>query len=318
MTEHSVILSIPKLSWNFGLHNSITYVTGLGATAILMPEAPIVSVIFQYINQYRPTIVVTSPSIIRKLVGKPADKFSLPDSIRHFHSSGEDLPRALYDKFLSRFGLKLNCCIGMMETASNYAANPDWEHQPGTIGKPLPGCKIQIRDHEIYVCSPAAAVGYYRDPEKTSQTFVNGWVRTGDRAHWNEQGNLVFDGRVDDVFKVNDLVVNPIEIEAVILQNFTVDQVMIYRGINLKGVAEVCACIVPTDQFDLNEFNSWLVSRLMTHQIPKKITIASVLPETVTNKKNRKSVDLLGQTTSPVNASVAIVSASADYIFSHS
>jgi len=293
MTKDSVMLSIAKMSWNFGLQNSVTYTAGLGATAILIPEAPTISVIFKYINQFKPSIVVTSPSIIRKFLTTAAEKFSLPSSIKHFHSSGEDLPRPIYDRFLARFNIRINCCIGMMETAANYAANPDWEHDPCTVGKPLPGCKIKIVNGEIHVQSPALAIGYYGDLEKSQATFVDGWIKTGDKGRWNEHNNLVFEGRIDDVFKVNDLIVNPVEIESVLLENQTIDQVLIYKGTNLKGLNESRALVVANTGFDLCTFNKWIADRLFPHQIPKKINLVEKLPETVTNKKNRKSVNFL-------------------------
>ena len=289
MTKDSVILSTPKLSWNYGLHNSITYTLGLGATAILVQETPAAPILFEYINRYRPDIVISSPSIIRRLLAAN-EKYTLPDSIKHFNSSGEHTPAPMYDQFMKRFGLPLHSCIGMMETASNYAANPDWEHDRGTVGKPFDGVEIKLVDNEIYVSSPSAACYYYNNYEKTRETFVGRWIRTGDRGYYNERGNLVFDGRVDDVFKVNDLIVSPVEIEAEIMQYPGVEQVAVAGVLGNNGVKEVHAFVVPHEQSDLNGLKEYLTKKLFSHQVPKKIHTVSSFPETMTNKKDRRTL----------------------------
>lgn len=288
MTHDSIILSTPKMSWNYGLQNSVTYTFGLGATAIVIPQLPVASVVFEYINQFKPNIVISSPSIIRRLLAPKVNHFTLPDSIKHFNSSGEHLPSNLYDAFKKRFGITLSSCIGMMETCTNYAANSDFEHDPGTVGRPLPGCKIKLVDNEIYVSSPANACYYYKNFKKTKQTFIGEWIKTGDKGHFNENGNLIFDGRLDDIYKVNDLIVSPIEIEDQILKDATVDQVAVTGIKNEKGVTETHAFIIPGYDFDQKRLQESLISYLLPHQLPRHWHIVQSLPETNNNKKTRK------------------------------
>lgn len=290
MTKDSVILSTPKMSWNYGLHNSVTYTMGLGATAILIPGVPVGPTVFNCLHQFNPDIVISSPSIIRRLLTPQTKKYTIPASVRHFNSSGEHLPAPMYDQFLERFNMPLHSCIGMMETATNYAANSDWEHDRGTVGQAFDGCKIKLVDDEIYVSSPANAMYYYKNYDKTRETFVGEWVRTGDRGYYNERGNLVFAGRVDDVFKVNDLIVNPIEIEAEIMTYPGVDQVAVARVVGHKGTNEVHAFIVPVEGFELDRFKLYIKTRLFPHQIPNQIHMVDKLAETATNKKHRKGM----------------------------
>lgn len=289
MTKDSTILSTPKMSWNYGLHNSVTYTLGLGATAIVIPEAPAGPTVFEYLNRFKPDIVISSPSIIRRLLTANA-RYTLPNSITHFNSSGEHLPAPMYDQFLQRFGLTLHSCIGMMETATNYAANPDWEHDRGTVGRAFDGVKIKLVDDEIYVSSPANACYYYNNYNKTRETFIGEWVRTGDRGYYNKQGNLVFAGRVDDVFKVNDLIVNPIEIEAEIMRHHGIDQAAVSGVVNHKGLKDIHAFVTVRYHLDVNELKTYLQQKLFPHQVPKHIHIVETFPETMTNKKDRRTL----------------------------
>jgi acyl-coenzyme A synthetase/AMP-(fatty) acid ligase len=219
-----------------------------------------------------------------------SDKYTLPNSIKHFNSSGEHLPAPMYEQFLERFGLPLHSCIGMMETASNYAANPDWAHDPGTVGQAFDDVEIKLVDDEIYVSSPANACHYYNNYAKTQETFVGRWVRTGDRGYYNERGNLVFAGRVDDVFKVNDLIVNPVEIEAEIMRHPSVEQAAVAGVVNARGIKEVRAFVIARETFDLGALKTYLSEQLFTHQMPKQIHIVLEFPETMTNKKDRRTL----------------------------
>lgn len=298
MNHDSVVMSVAKMSWCFGLHNSVTYVFGLGATAIVIPDPPAAPTIFEYANKFQPTIIMSSPSVIRRLVQPSMSKYSFPTSIKHFNSSGEHLPSIIYEQFLEKFGIKLCSCIGMMETCTNYAANTTDDHDAGTVGKSLPGCQVKLilesgdnsNIGEIYVSSPASAFYYYKNYEKTKQTFQGEWVKTGDLGYWNHNGNLVFAGRIDDVFKVNDLIVSPVDIESSILRDPTIDQVAVTKVKNKTGLNDLHAFIVPLENFNLTKFKEFLTQNLFSHQMPKQIHIVSNLAETMTFKKDRKTL----------------------------
>jgi benzoate-CoA ligase len=292
------------MSWCFGLHNSITYTVGLGATAILIPDAPVPRVIFDYINKFLPTIVVSSPSIIKRLVQTTQSVYTLPLSVKHFNSSGEHLPATMYDQFLQKYGIRLSSCIGMMETCTNYAANPDYEHDRGTVGKPLPGCQVKLMNGdievtennvvgEIYVSSPASIMYCYNNYQKTRDTLVGNWVKTGDLALRNNLGNYVFVGRADDVFKVNDLLVSPVEIESIILANSMVKEVAVCKVKDENELNAIHVFVIPAENFDMSDFREYLGRRLFSHQIPKRIHLVDQFPETMTFKKDRKALSTL-------------------------
>jgi acyl-coenzyme A synthetase/AMP-(fatty) acid ligase len=222
-------------------------------------------------------------------------------SIKHFHSSSEDLPTPIYDQFVDRFGVRIYCSLGQLETWLSYAVQTDDNYQIGTVGTAIPGTEIKIINEqggvcspghvgEVYAKSPTNAMYYYKDYVKSQYTFNGEWIRTGDCAYWNEQGNLVFAGRVDDVFKINDLTIIPTEIESKIMFDTTISQVAVTGIQNAIGVKEVHVFVVPSDNFNLETFNKFLDTQLFAHQRPRHIHIIDALPETITNKKDRKTL----------------------------
>ena len=100
----------------------------------------------------------------------------------------------------------------------------------------------------------------------------------------------MFAGRVDDVFKVNDLSVNPIEVEEEIIKDITVDQVTVTGIANDQGILEVHAFIIPGADFELESFKLRVSQRLFSHQVPKHIHVVTSLPETMTNKQDRRTI----------------------------
>lgn len=70
---------------------------------------------------------------------------------------------------------------------------------------------------ELHVRSGCVALGYRNNPKATNETFVDGWLRTGDRIRIDEDGVLFFEDRAKDTLKVSGLQVSPVEIEDTLL-----------------------------------------------------------------------------------------------------
>jgi acyl-CoA synthetase (AMP-forming)/AMP-acid ligase II len=99
------------------------------------------------------------------------------------------------------------------------------EH-PATLGKPLPGVTVQLRDEEtgeivtepgergiLYAKGPGIAAGIWNDPEATHANFPGGWWRTGDIFSRDEYGYYDFAGRCDHMFKSGAIKIYSEEVE---------------------------------------------------------------------------------------------------------
>ncbi|MCZ6830560.1 MAG: AMP-binding protein [Gammaproteobacteria bacterium] len=99
------------------------------------------------------------------------------------------------------FGLVLMEGFGQTE-AMGLIANSHEARKIGSIGRPIEGVEIRLSDEdELQVRAGGCATGYYKNPEKTAETFVDGWVYTGDKAQIDEDGFVYITGRVKDYFK---------------------------------------------------------------------------------------------------------------------
>lgn len=106
---------------------------------------------------------------------------------------------------------------GLTETAPLVTLADPAEARPGSIGRALAGQEVRILDNEIWVKGPNVSPGYFGDPLKSKEVFQDGWFRTGDLVEVDEDGNIYFKGRKDDVIIRSDGVnIYPEDIENVV------------------------------------------------------------------------------------------------------
>ncbi len=100
-------------------------------------------------------------------------------------------------------GLPLYEGFGQSEIMSGTANRPDADCI-GSVGRPMAGTGGEVRISsigEIELRAVGGMLGYYLEPEKTAETLVDGWIRTGDKGRIDEQGFLHITGRVKEIFK---------------------------------------------------------------------------------------------------------------------
>jgi long-subunit acyl-CoA synthetase (AMP-forming) len=137
-------------------------------------------------------------------------------------------------------------------------------------------------DGEILARGPAVALGYYNNPEKTAETFVDGWVHTGDKGWFDDQGNLHITGRVKDTFKTaKGKYVAPVPIENSFSRSALVEQQCLY-GFGLTQPVMLCtlAETASTDKCRVEEDLVGLVEEINSHLEPHERMAGLAICET--------------------------------------
>jgi long-chain acyl-CoA synthetase len=118
---------------------------------------------------------------------------------------------------------------GMTETSTAATISTEEEFKIGTVGRPFPGCEVRIADDgEILVKGPNVFQGYYKNPEATAETIVDGWLHTGDIGELDADGYLLITGRKKDIIiTAGGKNITPANLEAEIKQSPLVSQCVV-------------------------------------------------------------------------------------------
>jgi long-chain acyl-CoA synthetase len=174
-------------------------------------------------------------------VGKMIQEKLGLDQAKYLLTAAAPTPPALI-QWYDRFGIRLMEGFGQTECMGPIVSSAD-ARRVGSIGKALPGVEVRISEQgELLVKADGCSPGYYKMPDKTAETFVDGWVHTGDKARVDEDGFYYLTGRVKDYFKtISGKFVAPTSLENIFAENpFTEQICLLGRGYSRT----VMVCVV--------------------------------------------------------------------------
>ncbi len=224
-------------------------------------------------------------------------------SLRYMTQAGGAMAPALIERLRKLVPhVRFFVMYGQTEATARLAWLPPemLDRKPGSIGIAIPGVRLELRDEqgrpvpvgetgEIWATGENIMQGYWRDPEKTRKVLQDGWLKTGDLAHCDEDGYFYIDGRSADMIKTGANRVSPKEIEEVILELEGVQEVAVV-GVPDELLGQVIKAVVvpaPGAQIGLKQIRAHCWKQLAMYKVPKLIEFVSELPKTASGKVKR-------------------------------
>lgn len=304
--QSDVVLPVPKQFFGYARDMTTLFTFGVGATGIVFPERSTPELLFDLIERHRPTIMVHVPTMMNAMATMEGASSRDLSSLRFVVSSGEALPRAVYEKWLDVFGIEVLEGIGSSEAYHVYISNRPGSLRPGSAGRLVPGYRARIVDAdgnevpdgevgELHVEGESTALFYWGDHARSKHTFSGDAMRTGDLFMRDEDGFYWYQGRADDLLKVSGIFVAPLEIDACLRQHpLVMDCATI--GYQKDGLKLPRSYVVTSGEpgSELSEqLKQFVRSELSPHKYPRDVRFINSLPTTPNGKIDRRALKAL-------------------------
>lgn len=248
----------------------------------------------------RPAVLCMAPTEYRLLAART--ELALPDSLRRLVAAGEALDPPVLAAWHRATGLWVRDGFGQTETGQLTAPPNGTDPLPGSMGRPLPGFALHVEKGdasdevgELVITDPETVPTFflgYLDPETGRPIGHDGPWHTGDRVREDDDGNLFFVGRTDDVIVSSGYRIGPFEVESVLTGHPAVAEAAAVASPDPERGSIVRAVIVlrdghePTDALAA-ELQAHVRDGTAPYKYPRRVDFVAELPKTPSGKVRR-------------------------------
>ena len=225
-------------------------------------------------------------------------------------SGGMALMKSVADDWQKVTGCIVSEGYGMTESSPVISMNPLGFQKIGTAGIPVSGTDIKVVDDqgieqlvdgigELCIRGGQVMAGYWKQPEQTAETIVEGWLHTGDIVRVDKDGYISIVDRLKDMIIVSGFNVYPNELEQVLTGHPLVAQCAAIGVADAKAGEVVKMFVVKADKsLTQDEVIEFCSQNMAGYKVPKQVEFREELPTTNVGKvlrKDLKAEELAGQ-----------------------
>ena len=309
LDKNSVFLLTTPLNHVGGMHR-IHQCMAADSTIVLMDGVRDLKAFFNNINQYGVTHTYLPPASVKLLITLAKKELAkLDGKLKFIYTASAPFPVADIEALMALMPhTHLHQGYGSSETGSicNCCYNAPGE-SADCLGKPYPCVEVMLHDengatisepyHAGFIRSRSGMnmLGYYNEPDLTSQILKDGYVYSSDLMFFDDKGNLHFAGRGDDVINVKGFKVAPTEIENCAQKHPAVLECVCipYEDRALGRTIKLLVRLNDGCSLDQEGILRFLASELEAYKLPKYIEAITDIPKTPNGKIKRKEIILL-------------------------
>lgn len=284
------------------LFYSLAGALAAGATLVLVPRFS-AGRFWHDVAHSRATEANTIAAVSNILLRRPRSEFVPGHALRKIY--GAPFTAETYRVFAEEFGVPTLIEGYGMSEIPGVLNNPfEGPHKIGSMGRPslhpdpdVPLAQLRIVDDEgrdlpdgqtgeLWVKTPIAMLGYYRDPEQTAAAFHDGWFATGDLAWRDADGYYWFVARKKDIIRKRGENISGAELDRVVESHPDVLQAAAIPVPDALGEDEILVAIVPRPgaTLDAATVADWCRERLAAIKVPRYVAFVDSLPLTPTHR----------------------------------
>jgi benzoate-CoA ligase len=301
--EDDLVFSAAKLFFAYGLGNGLSFPLSVGATTLLMAERPTPASVFKRLREHKPSVFCGVPTLYAAMMASPEMPRRRELRLRICASAGEALPAEIGRRFTEHFGVEILDGIGSTEMLHIFLSNRAGKVRYGTTGTPVPGYEVRLIGDdgqpvpigeigELQVCGPTSALMYWNNRERTRNTFLGDWTRSGDKYVCDAEGYYHYCGRTDDMLKVGGIYVSPFEVEAALMTHEAVLEAAVVGHADSDELVKPKAFVVLKPGHGespamAEALRQHVKDRLAPYKYPRWVEFLNELPKTATGKIQR-------------------------------
>lgn len=305
LDERDVMIGILPFFHVYGLTVLMNLALWRGTTVVTMPKFEL-DEFLRLMQDHRVTYACLVPPIVLALAKHPAvDKFDL-SALEFVISGAAPLDASLGQMAAARLGCTVLQGYGLTETSPVLSApvRDPARGRPASAGQILPDTEIRIvaldegaedppagEDGEIWARGPQIMKGYLEDPDANAWIFPgDGWLRTGDIGHADDDGYLFVVDRLKELIKYRGFQVPPAELEALLLQHPAVaDAAVIPKpDANAGEIPKAFVVKVPGAEVTEGQLMSYISERVPTYKKVRRVEFIEEIPRSLSGKILRR------------------------------
>jgi benzoate-CoA ligase family protein len=300
-----IVYSVPKMSFAYGLGNSLYMPMSVGSASILSDATNAFGIIAD-LNLYTPSIFFGLPSTFSGILDVMDISPIENKKLRRCISAGEALSVNTYSRWLDSYGLEICEGMGTTELLYIFLSNRQNNIRPGSSGYPVSDYIVEITDDNgrllpdekigsLQVTGKSSMLGYWNCEQGKFDSSSTPFV-TGDKYWRDSDGFYWFVGRKDDLFKVKGQWVSPKEIEEVLMNHESISEAVVLPHIDEnEGLVYPSAYIslCPNQNFSQDLKRSIIIfakAHLPHFKSPKSIYFLDCLPRNSSGKYDRNAL----------------------------
>ncbi|AMN41335.1 AMP-binding protein [Rhodoplanes sp. Z2-YC6860] len=303
-----VVFATSKKYFTHGLWPGVLIPLYWGGTAVIDRRPPTPDIVLATLRDRAVTKLITVPTVLKNVI-EHLTRSGTPEKLPGLKlviSASEKMPPEMFERFQNLTGVELFDSIGSSEITYEWIANRPKEFKRGSLGKPVFGYEVRLvsaEGHDVtepdtpgeaWIKSRTACFFYWRKYDKSRETFVGDWTRTGDNLMFDDEGFFWFSGRNNDLFKVKGLWVSPIDIEAALTSHPAVREAAVVAFEDAAGLTKPRAYLVLRDGHPetpalLDELRA-AVTPLGSYKVPESFIVLDQLPRTTLMKIDRRAL----------------------------
>ena len=302
LTQNDRCLNVMPL---FHIHGLIgaTLSTFAAGASIVCTSGFDESRFFEWLRSHKPTWYTAVPTMHQSVLARAAEnRNAIADNpLRFIRSSSSSLPPQVMMELERVFKAPVIESYGMTEASHQMASNPLPPHtrKPGSVGVAA-GPKVSIMNEEgeilaagspgeIVIRGPNVTNGYENNPSANESAYTNGWFRTGDQGHMDEEGYLFITGRLKEIINRGGEKIMPREVDEAFMDHPAVVQAVTFAVPHPRLGEDVAAAVVlgKGSVSTERELRKFAFTRLADHKVPTRVLVVDKIPKGPTGKLQR-------------------------------